>query len=243
VTTKQVVVTGAAQGLGRAVVEVLVERGWTVWATDSRGDELESSKGQHTAVMDVTVPASVTSVFNAVHAAGGVDAVINNAGIFPLRSWDEHDPALMQRVYEVNVVGALLCAQAAARSMIERGAGGSVLNVVSLAFYKGHATGIAYAASKGGLIGLTRSLAKALGSHNIRVNALAPGLMATGGVQDLIAQGDLPEDRLREDDPDRQLPGITDPAGVAAAIAMLLSDDAREITGQVLPVDGGSYFA
>ena len=126
--------------------------------------------------------------------------------------------------------------------MIAREVGGSIINVVSLAFFKGHATGLAYSASKGALIGLTRSLAKALGPHRIRVNALAPGLMATGGTQDLVNQGAFSADRLIGDDPDRQLPGATEPAGVAAAIAMLLGDDAREITGQIVVADGGTLF-
>jgi NAD(P)-dependent dehydrogenase (short-subunit alcohol dehydrogenase family) len=207
-----------------------------------RPDRLQASKAQHTAVLDVSDPAWVASVFGSVHQAGGVDAVVNNAGIFPLADWDKHDAELMHRVYDVNVIGAILCAEAAADSMIARGVAGSILNVVSLAFFKGHPTGLAYAASKGALIGLTRSLAKALGPHRIRVNALAPGLMVTGGTLDLVASGVFSADRLRGDDPDRQLPGATDPARVAAAIAMLLSDDASEITGQVVAADGGSIF-
>jgi 3-oxoacyl-[acyl-carrier protein] reductase len=239
---KQVVVTGAGRGLGQAIVETLVDRGWTVWATDVQGDRLESSRAQHTAVLDVTDISSVRSVFDDVHVAGGVDAVVNNAGIFPLRDWDQHDAELMHRVFDVNAVGALHCGQAAAASMRSRAVGGSILNIVSLAFFKGHATGLAYAASKGALIGLTRSLAKALGPDGIRVNALAPGLMVTGGTLELVESGAFPADRLTGDDPDRQLPGATEVASVAAAIAMLLSDDAREITGQVIAADGGSIF-
>jgi NAD(P)-dependent dehydrogenase (short-subunit alcohol dehydrogenase family) len=239
---KQVVVTGAGQGLGRAIVETLVERGWTVWATDIDPDGLRVSKAQHTASLDVTNPDAVANLFSAVHDAGGVDAVVNNAGIFPLRPWDEHDAELMHRVYDVNVIGPLRCTQAAANSMITRGAHGAIVNIVSLAFFKGHATGLAYAASKGALIGLTRSLAKALGPHHIRVNALAPGLMLTGGTQALIDAGAFPAHRLAGDDPDRTLPGSTEPSGVAAMVATLLSDDAGEMTGQVVVADGGTVF-
>jgi NAD(P)-dependent dehydrogenase (short-subunit alcohol dehydrogenase family) len=239
---KQVLVTGAAQGLGRAIVDTLVERGWTVWATDVEAEALTSSPAQHTAVMDVTDAASVALVVAGIDAAGGIDAVVNNAGIFPLRAWEEHDAELMHRVFGVNVVGAMQVSQAAAMSMISRGVPGAIVNVASLAFYKGHATGLAYSASKGGLIGLTRSLAKALGPHNIRINAVAPGFMSTAGTEALIAKGDMRPDRLAGGDPDRQLPGVTAVAGAAAAIAMMLSDDASEITGQVLAADGGTYF-
>ena len=77
---KQAVVTGAGQGLGQAVAETLVERGWTVWATDVRPDGLQASKAQHTAVLDVSDPASVASVFDAVHQAGGVDSGPTGSG-------------------------------------------------------------------------------------------------------------------------------------------------------------------
>lgn len=239
---KRVLVTGAAQGLGRAIVETLVERGWTVWATDVQADALASSRAQYTAVMDVTDEASIAAVVARIDAAGGIDAVVNNAGIFPLRAWEDHDAELMHRVFDVNVVGPMQVSQAAAKSMISRGKPGAIVNVVSLAFYKGHATGLAYSASKGALIGLTRSLAKAFGPHGIRINAVAPGFMATEGTTALIAGGDMPPDRLTGGDSDRQLPGITEVAGAAAAIAMMLGEDAREITGQVLAADGGTYF-
>ncbi|WP_103383280.1 SDR family NAD(P)-dependent oxidoreductase [Pseudonocardia dioxanivorans] len=239
---KQVVVTGAGRGLGVALVEVLTERGWTVWATDVDPEALAGSAAAHRVAMDVADPAAVAEVMAAVDRAGGADAVVNNAGIYPLRSWDEHDGDLMHEVFDVNVVGALRVAQAGARSMIARGVPGSIVNVVSLAFHKGHATGIAYSASKGALIGTTRSLAKALGPHGIRVNAVAPGLMRTEGTLATAERGDLPSARLEGDDPERTLPGRTDAHRVAATIALLLGPDTAETTGQVLLADGGTTF-
>jgi NAD(P)-dependent dehydrogenase (short-subunit alcohol dehydrogenase family) len=239
---KQAVVTGGGQGFGLAIVETLTERGWTVWAADINQDALKSSPAAHAVEMDVTDPSSVKDVIDRVDASGGVDALINNAGIYPNRTWEEHDSDLMHRVFDVNVVGTLLCSQAAAHSMIKRHLSGSIVNVTSLAFYKGYANALAYAASKGGVIGLTRSLAIALGPHGIRVNALAPGLMSTVGTSKLITEGTLQLDRLEGDGPGRQLPGVTTAANAAGAIAMLLSDDANQITGQVLAADGGTYF-
>jgi 3-oxoacyl-[acyl-carrier protein] reductase len=240
---KQVVVTGAREGLGRSIVSTLVARGWTVWATDVHTDGLDAGGAQHTARMDVSDPDSVREVMARVHAAGGIDALVNNAGIYPLLPWDRHDAATMHRVYDVNVVGALHCTQAAAGSMIERGAGGAVVNIVSLVFYKGFGTALAYAASKGALISLTRSFARALGEHEIRVNAVAPGFMRTPGNERAVASGALSPERFETGrDPERQLPGICRPEDVAPVVAMLLGDDAREITGQVIAADGGTHF-
>lgn len=240
---KQVVVTGARAGLGRSIVETLVGRGWTVWATDIDADGLEAGGAQHTARMDVSDPESVREVMDRVHAAGGIDALVNNAGIYPLMPWEDHDGEVMHRVYDVNVVGSLYCTQAAARSMIDRGTGGAVVNIVSLVFYKGFGTALAYAASKGALISLTRSFARTLGQHEIRVNAVAPGFMETPGTERVVAQGVMSSERFRTgSDPERQLPGICRTEDVAPAVAMLLGDDAREMTGQVIAADGGTHF-
>lgn len=241
--SKQVVVTGAREGLGRSIVETLVSRGWTVWATDINTDGLDAGGAQHTARMDVSDPDSVREVIAQVHAAGGIDALVNNAGIYPLMPWDQHDPETMHRVFDVNVVGALTCTQEAAKSMIERGTGGAVVNIVSLVFYKGFATALAYAASKGALISVTRSFARALGPHEIRVNALAPGFMETPGNERAVASGAVSPERFATGrDPERQLAGLCEADNVAPAVAMLLGEDAREITGQVIAADGGTYF-
>jgi NAD(P)-dependent dehydrogenase (short-subunit alcohol dehydrogenase family) len=125
---------------------------------------------------------------------------------------------------------------------VDRGSGGSIVNVSSLTFYKGIAAGVAYSSSKGGVVGLTRSMARALGPYSVRVNCVAPGLMATEGVLEQVEHGAFPRDRVGPDDPERQLPGRTQPRGVAATIRYLLEDDSSEITGQTLAVDGGSIF-
>jgi pyridoxal 4-dehydrogenase len=240
--SKQVIVTGAARGLGEAVVNLMVDKGWTVWATDITAESLESSRAHHKVAMDVTDHKAVSEVIGEVAASGGLDALVNNAAIFPLRPWQDHDVEFWRNMLEVNVVGAWVCAQAAATAMVERGVGGSIVNITSLTFYKGHPTGIAYAASKGAVVGMTRSLATALGPDNIRVNAIGPGLMATGGTLELVESGDLPARRLGDEDPDRPLRGSTKPAGVAGGVAFFLSEDAREVTGQVLALDGGSIY-
>jgi NAD(P)-dependent dehydrogenase (short-subunit alcohol dehydrogenase family) len=123
------------------------------------------------------------------------------------------------------------------------GRGGAIVNVASPTFYRGHARGIAYTASKGAVIGLTRSLAMVLGVHAIRVNAVAPGLMATEGMLEQVEAGTVPADRVAGDEDDlRLIPGRTRPEAVAEVVAFLLGDGSREITGQVLAADGGTVF-
>jgi NAD(P)-dependent dehydrogenase (short-subunit alcohol dehydrogenase family) len=127
--------------------------------------------------------------------------------------------------------------------MRDRGAGGSIVNVASLTFFKGLSVGLAYTASKGGVVGLTRSFARALGPYSVRVNAVGPGLMSTEGVVEQVQQGGMPGERVMgEVDVDRQLPGRTQPDGVAEVISYLLGPGSAEITGQVLAADGGSIF-
>jgi NAD(P)-dependent dehydrogenase (short-subunit alcohol dehydrogenase family) len=235
------VVTGAARGLGRTVAEFLTECGWDVWAVDVRPFPPGFTAGRAT-LADITDADAMTALFEEADAAGGVDGLVNNAAVLPLEAWDAVDASTIRRVLDVNVVGTFLCCQAAGAAMRRHGRGGSIVNVSSLTFYKGIATGVAYSASKGAVIGLTRSMARALGRHAIRVNAVAPGLMATEGVREQAELGAFSWDRLGERDDDRQLPGRTQPLGVAHAIRYLLEDQSAEITGQVLAVDGGSIF-
>jgi pyridoxal 4-dehydrogenase len=234
-------VTGAARGLGRTVAEILTDAGWTVWATDIA--DIPADLGvAHKVRLNVGDETAVQRLFKEIDAVGGVDGVVNNAAIFPLEPWDTVDIETFRHTVEVNLVGAFICCRAAGLAMRDHGRGGSIVNVSSLTFYKGIASGVAYSSSKGGVVGLTRSMARALGQHSVRVNCVAPGLMATEGVLEQVERGAFPRARVGPDDPERQLPGRTQPHGVAATIRYLLEDDSNEITGQTLAVDGGSIF-
>jgi NAD(P)-dependent dehydrogenase (short-subunit alcohol dehydrogenase family) len=241
-TPPRVLVTGAAKGLGRAIVSELVDRGWIVWAADIDREALGDTPAQHAVAMDVTDGRQVADVIGAIDGVGGISALVNNAGIFPLQKWCDLTAETMRAVHDVNVVGPVICTTAAAESMVARGHPGAIVNVVSLAFHKGHRTGIAYASSKGALIGATRSFAQALGPYGIRVNALAPGFMETDGTRGLVASGAFPSVRLAATDPARALPGRTEPAAVARTVAALLGPDFADTTGQVVLADGGTYF-
>lgn len=240
-TSRRVVVTGGARGLGQEVADQLAAEGWEVWSVD----RTSSSAGYgsvRSVSLDVTDPVEVKNFFAQLGGdGGGLAGLVNNAGIFPLSSWDELDLDTWNATIAVNLTGSFLCAQAAALTMRDSGTRGSIVNIASTAFYKGHATGLAYSASKGGVVGLTRTLAAAVGHLGIRVNAVAPGMMPTPGVRELVDQGDLPGDRLASDT-QRVLEGQTSTSGVASVVRFLLGDDSREITGQVIAADGGTTF-
>jgi pyridoxal 4-dehydrogenase len=238
---KHVLVTGAARGLGRAIVDSLVASGWEVWATDVLEIAATGTRAQHRAVMDVANRESIERLVES--NPDGFDGLVNNAAIMPLVRWDELDLATWQRTLEVNLTGPFLCSQVMGRAMCQTGRGGAIVNISSVTFFQGNPLGVHYTASKGGVVALTRSLACALGEYRIRVNCVAPGIMRTEGVMEQVERGVLPGERLLGDsDPSRTLPGRTEPSGVADIVTFLLSDGARELTGQLLVASGGSYL-
>ncbi len=239
--TKQVLVTGAGRGLGRAIVNSLADRGWEVWATDVVPIDPAQTPAHHCDVLDVGDAQAIARVV--ASNPRGFDALVNNAAIFPLAAWDELDVDTWRKTLEINLTGPFLCSQAVGRTMRDHKRGGAIVNISSVTFFEGMPIGLHYTAAKGGVLALTRSLARALGEYRVRVNCVAPGIMRTEGVMELVERGILPADRVTGDqDPLRKLPGQTEPAGVADVVAFLLSDDAREMTGQMLVASGGTYF-
>lgn len=239
---QRVLITGAGRGLGAALVDEFLASGWEVWGVDLHWPESPQSGMAGRIEASVTDPSAVTGITRRLRAAGGVHALVNNAAIFPLEPWDELTADLFGDVLHVNVIGAFMMSQALARVMKEQGLGGAIVNIGSLTFNKGIASGVHYAASKGAVVGMTRSLARALGPVGVRVNAVAPGLMATEGVMEQVELGRFDASRLGGADPDRVLAGATSPRGVARVARFLASEEASEITGQVVAADGGSIF-
>ncbi len=240
---KRVLVTGGARGLGRTIVERLAAREWEVWAVDITPIDANSSSASQCRVMDVSDEKSVAAVFAEMNDAGGVDALVNNAGIFPAGTWDGLNIDVWRKVIEVNLIGSYICAREAGKSMRHHGRGGSIVNLGSVTYHVGMPNGIIYTTTKGGVVAMTRSLAKAVGRLSIRVNCVSPGLMDTEGVQEHVNVEGIDRSRLIAQDPLRQLPGTTQTSGVADVVAYLLSDDAREITGQTIVASGGTYFS
>src|SRR5262245_19622801 len=236
-------VTGANGVLGRHFAQTLATAGARVAVTGRRHDSLaaaqkaiEDTGGQSVAVtLDVTDPASVSAAFEAAALAiGPITVVVNNAGIAitkPLLDQSEDD---WQRVVDVNLNGAWRVAQAAARHMVLHGNGGSIVNSASVLGVRVSAQLPSYAASKAGLIQLTKAMALELARHRIRVNALAPGYVETGINREFFATeaGQAMIKRI----PQRR---IGSPHELDGALLVLASDAGSYTTGAVFAVDGG----
>lgn len=242
---KTVLVTGAAGGIGRATAQLLYERGATLLLTDVAAQPLQallaeigaSPKRAGIQPADLTKPREIDALFSWAHASYGcVDYLVNNAGIVtaaPLATFPDED---WHRVIDVNLTAAYRCTQAYARGRIAKQTGGAIVNVASMS-YKGMTRQIAYVASKGGLVSMTKASAMELARYGVRANAIAPGMTET--VMTAVEDGEA--DKLRQS----MLPAIPlrrygQPREMATSIAFLLSDDASYITGEILHVAGGA---
>jgi 3-oxoacyl-[acyl-carrier protein] reductase len=169
---------------------------------------------------------------------GGLDILVNNAGIFPRSDFLDLAEDEWDRVLDVNLKGALLCAQAVARTMVAQGRSGAIVNITSVIAATGSAPGVHYTASKAGLVGFTRATALALAPHGIRVNAIAPGVADTAQPRDSMS-----EEEINAYGAALPLGRILTPEKVADTAVFLASEEARQITGQTLLVNGGHIFA
>jgi NAD(P)-dependent dehydrogenase (short-subunit alcohol dehydrogenase family) len=241
---KAVLVTGAAGGLGRAILERCAADGASGLCADHTETVLGLPDGWHHVCCDVTSETEVAALMDeARQRFGGLDGVVANAGIVP--PWRETEALDLQewdRVFAVNVRGVAAAIKHAVPLM--RDAGGAIVAMGSLNSRVGHARQAAYVASKHAVLGLVRAAALDLGRYGIRVNALAPGPIATealvGRVEARAREaGTSAEDTLKSYAQAAALGRMASAQEVAAAALYLLSDMSSGVTGQLLPVDAG----
>ena len=229
-TPRTVLVTGGSKGIGHAIAERLARAGHQVAATYRSGDVPEGVLGVR---CDVTDPEQVEAAFAEVEAAlGPVQVLVANAGItrdtLLMRMSDEDWDAVLA----TNLTGAFRVARRAARPMI-RGRFGRMIFISSVVGQLGSAGQVNYAASKAGLVGMARSLARELGSRGVTANVVAPGFIETDMTAEL---GEETVSRYTAQIPLGRLGGVDD---VAATVEFLASDAAGYVTGALIPVDGG----
>jgi 3-oxoacyl-[acyl-carrier protein] reductase len=238
---KIAVVTGAARGIGQAIAFDLASRGADIVICDIKAEWLtETAEGvenlgrkAYCFELDVTNAEAVQSAFNDIAAATGrIDILVNNAGITRdglLMRMSEED---WDAVLTVNLKGTFACTKAVSRIMMKQRSG-SIINIASVVGLMGNAGQANYAASKGGVIAFTKSVAKELASRNIRANAVAPGFISS-------KMTDALSDEVRQKMLDAiPLASFGTPQDVANAVAFLAGDQSSYITGQVISVNGG----
>ncbi|MDP9995202.1 NAD(P)-dependent dehydrogenase (short-subunit alcohol dehydrogenase family) [Variovorax boronicumulans] len=245
---KRIIVTGAASGIGRAIAVALASRGAAVVATDVRAPHdtlaaIEAVGGRGIALAaDVTDPVQTDAMAaQCVERLGGIEGLVNNAGIYSTivpRPFEQIDLDEWRKLFEVNVFGLARCCQAVVPHMRAAG-GGRIVNIISGVPFKGIPFMLHYVASKGAVLGMTRSLAKELGPANILVNGVAPGFTLSDGVMHNPVQ----LEKLREISRNaRSLARDQVADDVVGAVGFFMSAGADFITGQTLLVDGGSHF-
>lgn len=241
---KRIVVTGAARGLGYHFAEACAGQGAAVVMCDIlRGELAESAhrlqeKGYRieSLAIDLADSESIDRVFSAIGERGAIDGLVNNAAMATGvggQNMLDYDPELWDRVMTVNVKGTWLVTRAAV-PLLREGAG--IVNVASDTALWGAPRLMAYVASKGAVIAMTRSMARELGERRIRINAIAPGLTRVEATEY------VPAERHQLYENGRALSGAQQPEDVAGSVVWLLSELSRFITGQLIPVNGGFVF-
>jgi NAD(P)-dependent dehydrogenase (short-subunit alcohol dehydrogenase family) len=243
---KTVLVTGAAKGIGAAIAGEYALTGANVVIADhdEQGEETAAEWRQAGCAVqfircDVSKGDEVERMVSFAETTfGGLDIVVNNAGIFPRADLFQTDEAFWDKVMGVNLKGAFLTCQAAVPGMIRRG-GGSIVNIGSLHASKGGPDTLVYAISKGGIVTLTRNLAGSLAKHRIRVNCIHPGWVSSEG--ELARLASLGEDEKSLEKASQRMPmgRMQNGKDIASAVLFITSDLADQVTGQQLTVDGG----
>lgn len=245
-TGKRIVVTGAARGLGRSFAAAVAQAGASVVMCDILAEELQDSAASlreqgaqvEAQVIDLASPQSITAAFSAIAQGGAIDGLVNNAALATGvggKTMMEYDIDLWDKVMQVNVRGTWLVSQAAV-PLLAQTPHAKIVNVASDTALWGAPRLMAYVASKGAIISMTRSMARELGPQGICVNAIAPGLTRVEATEY------VPAERHQLYEQGRALAGAQHPDDVTGSVLYLLSPLADFVTGQLIPVNGGFVF-
>jgi len=244
-----VVVTGGASGIGRAVAQQFGDAGATVLVADLRADPKEGGAPTHELIeesggtaefveTDVSNRDDIATLIDAAHEYGGVDVMVNNAGMFIGGSILDVEPEEFERIHSVNAKGIYFGTQVAANDMIDRGEPGAIINTASISSHYAQFEQVQYDSTKGAVRMITRGAALELAEHGIRVNAVAPGQIATE-----LDEGwsEVATEKAANDELIKRVPlgRAGTPEDVAGAYLYLASDEAGYVTGELLFVDGG----
>lgn len=234
---KVAVVTGAASGIGLAIANLFLAEGAKVVYSDVNDASLELDPAKAIFVKcDVAKSAEVDAlVKSAVDTFGQIDIMVNNAGVGALGGILETTDADWERILQVNLFGVFYGARAAGKAMKAAGIKGNIINMSSILGSVGMASTVAYCTTKGGVVQMTHAAALDLAPLGIRVNAIAPGFIATGMTKDVLADEGF-QSMVKASTP---LGYVGEPNDIAAAALYLASADAKYVTGTIIYVDGG----
>jgi 2-hydroxycyclohexanecarboxyl-CoA dehydrogenase len=235
---RSALVTGGAKGIGEAIVRRLRAEGArvTIGDVDTEGAErVAADVGADAVPLDVTDPDSARA---AVDGAGGLDVLVNNAGMDEFSFFTDTDPGLWERVLAVNLKGVLACTHATLPRM-QRAGYGRIVNIASEAGRVGSKGSAVYSAAKGGVIAFTKTIARENARFGITANAIAPGPIDTPLLRRATELGELGERIIETMKGATQVRRLGQPDEVAAAVAFLASEEAAYVTGETLGVSGG----